>query len=154
MARSNVYLIYILLIMASLSPPSHGFSFAGLKIGRIVIEGVVYCNLDGNSQGAPVSNATILLQCCGSTTSLAQAVTNPNGTFTIVLNVLETLLFSESLCLFSLNLPAGNCILPVPDGVLSATFILSATFTLLKILLTNTTNIAVFLAGPFLDGIF
>ncbi|EOA39158.1 hypothetical protein CARUB_v10012106mg [Capsella rubella] len=144
MVKLNGGLISILIIMAALSSPSHGIvSVPGINITRIIIEGVVYCSPVGDPRAPAISNATVYLTCAGSTTSLGQAVTNTTGAFTIVLNILNNALFDPSFCGLGVNLPAGNCNLVVPDGVLSATF------SLINVILTSSINTAVFSANPF-----
>lgn len=144
MVKSNGCLIFILLIMALLSSTSHGLiSLPGINITRVIIEGVVYCSPIGDPRAPAISNATVYFTCAGSTTSLAKAVTDPTGAFTIVLKVLDNALFDPSFCAVGVNLPAGNCNIAVPDGVLSATV------KLINLILTNTVYTAVFSASPF-----
>ncbi|CAH2033955.1 unnamed protein product [Thlaspi arvense] len=120
MERSNVvYLISILVIMASHSSPSHGLRIFGYEIGRVIIEGVLICSTNGTAN--PVSDATVFLTCGGSTINLAYAVTNLSGAFSIVLNIVETLLFNPSFCGIGANLPTGGCGVEFPDDVLYST---------------------------------
>ncbi|CAE5958576.1 unnamed protein product [Arabidopsis arenosa] len=86
MVKSNVYIISILLMaitMALLSTSSHGFSIAGLRLGQGEIYGVLRCNISGDPNAPPVSGAPVYLKCDGSNTTIAEAVTNPDGTFRI-----------------------------------------------------------------------
>ncbi|CAA0400734.1 putative phylloplanin [Arabidopsis thaliana] len=154
MVKSNVYITSILLIllmaiaMALLSTSSHGLSIAGLSLGQGQIYGVLRCNISGDPNAPPVSGAPVYLKCDGSNTTIADAVTKPDGTFRVLLSAGQTVLISPSSCYLLANLPGGNCSIYVPDGALTATF------TLLRIIQTNAKNIAVFTAGPFVDKIF
>jgi len=133
--------------MALLSTSSHGLSIAGLSLGQGQIYGVLRCNISGDPNAPPVSGAPVYLKCDGSNTTIADAVTKPDGTFRVLLSAVQTVLISPSSCYLLANLPGGNCSIYVPDGALTATF------TLLRIIQTNATNIAVFTAGPFVDEI-
>nr|AAC78533.1 unknown protein [Arabidopsis thaliana] len=62
--------------MASLFYISHAFKLWSYTIDRVSIRGVVYCSLDGDPSAPPVSNATVYIECPGSNSTLAQAVTN------------------------------------------------------------------------------
>lgn len=139
MAKSNVYLISIFLIMASLPPSSHGLKILGYEIGRIMIEGVLICSTNGTAN--PVSNATVFLTCGGSTISLAE--TDVDGAFTIVLNIIQTLLIDPSFCGIGANLPNGGCGVEFPDDVVYATL------SLVGIGRTNNIFTAFYKAGPF-----
>lgn len=70
-------------------------------------------------------------------------MTDPTDAFTIVLSILDNVLFDPSFCGLGVNLPAGNCNIAVPDGILSATV------RLINLILTNTVYTAVFSASPF-----
>ncbi|CAA7026551.1 unnamed protein product [Microthlaspi erraticum] len=120
MEKSNVYLITILITMASLSSLSHGIVIPGYNITKVVIEDAVYCRINGEPD--PVSNAPVFLKCGGSNISLAETTTDLNGVFTIVLDYVRTALFSPSFCGLVVNLPPGySCALVTPDGVLNST---------------------------------
>ncbi|KAL0700019.1 hypothetical protein Bca4012_056141 [Brassica carinata] len=141
MAKSNVYLISIFLILASLSPSSHGLKILGYEIGRVMIEGVLICSTNGTAN--PVSNATVFLTCDGSTISLAEAMTDLYGAFTKVLNIIQTLLIDPSFCGIGANLPNGGCGVEYPDDVVYATL------SLVGIGRTNNIFKAFYKAGPF-----
>ncbi|KAF8098152.1 hypothetical protein N665_0272s0020 [Sinapis alba] len=96
MEKSNAYLITILIIMTSLSPLSQGLTIAGYTINQVVIDDVV----------------------------LAEVVTNTEGAFRIVLNVLQTVLLSSSTCGLGVNVPEGYCALVAPENVLYAPLML------------------------------
>ncbi|CAN6985115.1 unnamed protein product [Brassica oleracea var. botrytis] len=146
--RLKAYLISILLIMA-VSPPSHGLSLGGLSIGQVEINGIARCSLNGDPNAPPISNGTTnVLTCGGLTANLAETLTQPNGFFLMFLSFLQTLLFTPSSCYITINLPAGNCSIYSPDGVLSAVL------TLASVAVGNNTNVASFVAGPMLDNIF
>ncbi|CAA7026552.1 unnamed protein product [Microthlaspi erraticum] len=120
MAKSNVYLISILVIMASLSPLSHGLIIPGYNITRVVIEGVAYCRING--QPNPISNALVFVTCGGSTITLAETTTDLNGVFTIVLDIVRTALFSTSFCGLGFTLPPGyTCGIVAPDSSVTTT---------------------------------
>ncbi|CDY70709.1 BnaA07g36700D [Brassica napus] len=127
--------------MASLSPSSHGLKILGYEIGRVMIEGVLICSTNGTAN--PVSNATVFLTCGGSTISLAEAVTDLYDAFTIVLNIIQTLLFDPSFCGIGTNLPNGGCGVEFPDDVVYATL------SLVGIGQTNNIFTAFYRAGPF-----
>ncbi|KAH0911439.1 hypothetical protein HID58_034760 [Brassica napus] len=74
MAKSNAYLISILIIISSLSSPSQGLTIAGYTINQVIIDDVVYCRFNGTPN--PVSNATVYLTCGGSTTRLVEVLTD------------------------------------------------------------------------------
>lgn len=120
MAKSNVYLISMLVIMASLSSLSHGLIIPGYNITKVVTEGAVYCRINGEPN--PVSNAPVFLTCGGSTITLAETRTDLNGVFTIILDYVRTALFSPSFCGLGVNLPPGySCGIVAPDSVLTTT---------------------------------
>ncbi|KAH0878571.1 hypothetical protein HID58_065965 [Brassica napus] len=77
MAKSNAYLISILIIISSLSSPSQGLTIAGYTINQVIIDDVVYCRFNGTPN--PVSNATVYLTCGGSTTRLVEVLTDTYG---------------------------------------------------------------------------
>ncbi|KAF8097265.1 hypothetical protein N665_0292s0043 [Sinapis alba] len=146
MSKSNVfYIISIFLIMVSFSSPSlsQGLTIAGYTINRVIIDDVLYCNFTGES--SPISNATVFLTCGGSTTTLAQTVTNTEGAFRVVLNLLQTVLFNPSYCGLGINIsrslhniPPGSCGLVAPENILYVPLLL------LKIVRDNTINTAFF----------
>ncbi|KAG2318818.1 hypothetical protein Bca52824_012031 [Brassica carinata] len=127
--RLNASLISILLITASLSPPSHSLILDSLSIGRVEIYGLVRCNLEGDPNAPPISNGTVILRCGGLTANLAETLTNPGG-----------------VCNIAVVLPTGNCSISSPDGVLTGVL------TLLSVAVTNNTNVATFGVGT-LDNI-
>lgn len=143
MAKSTVYIFSIVvLMMASHSSPSDGLQILGYNIGRVIIKGVVNCSING--EPSPYSNATVFLLCGDSSFVLAEALTNLNGTFTVVLNVLQSILFDPKFCGLTVNLPPGtSCDVVTPDGVLSSTL------QLIDIFLTNGIYTAVYRAGQF-----
>ncbi|ESQ34206.1 hypothetical protein EUTSA_v10009039mg [Eutrema salsugineum] len=141
MAKSNAYLISILLIMALLSFPSDGLTIAGYTITQVIIDDVLYCRFNGTPN--PVSNATVYLTCGGSTTSLREVVTDTKGAFRIVLNVLETALFSSSICGLGANILEGYCALVAPENILYAPLMLA------KIVRNNTITTAYYTANLF-----
>uniref|UniRef100_M4E7K7 Pollen Ole e 1 allergen and extensin family protein n=1 Tax=Brassica campestris TaxID=3711 RepID=M4E7K7_BRACM len=122
MAKSNAYLISILIIISSLSSPSQGLTIAGYTINQVIIDDVVYCRFNGTPN--PVSNATVYLTCGGSTTRLVEVLTDTYGAFRIVLNVLQTVLLSSSTCGLGVNVPEGYCALVAPENVLYAPLML------------------------------
>ncbi|KAG2318819.1 hypothetical protein Bca52824_012032 [Brassica carinata] len=63
--RLNASLISILLITASLSPPSHSLILDGLRIGQVEIYGLVRCSLTGDFDAPPISNGIVILTCGG-----------------------------------------------------------------------------------------
>nr|VDC97449.1 unnamed protein product [Brassica rapa] len=128
--------------MASLSPSSHGLKILGYEIGRVMIEGVLICSTNGTAN--PVSNATVFLTCGGSILGyLAEATTDLYGAFTIVLNIIQTLLFDPSFCGIRTNLPNGGCGVEFPDDVVYATL------SLVGIGRTNNILTAFYRAVPF-----
>lgn len=86
MKKSNVFLLLSILLMASLFSISNSLTLFGLTIDQVNIRGSVYCCLHGDPSAPPVSNATVYYECAGANTTLAQAVTDSAGVFTIVLN--------------------------------------------------------------------
>ncbi|OAP10867.1 hypothetical protein AXX17_AT2G38610 [Arabidopsis thaliana] len=122
MEKSNVFLLSILL-MASLFSISHAFQLWGYAIDRVSIRGVVYCSLDGDPSAPPVSNATVYIECPGSNSTLAQAVTNQVGVFTLVFNPANTSFDNPSKCDIKVNLPTNSCFIYPPGGVLIASVV-------------------------------
>ncbi|KAL0705260.1 hypothetical protein Bca4012_071685 [Brassica carinata] len=94
MAKSNAYLISILIIISSLSSPSQGLTIAGYTINQVIIDDVVYCRFNGTPN--PVSNATVYL----------------------------TFLLSSNTCGLGVNIPEGYCALVAPENVLYAPLML------------------------------
>ncbi|EOA22285.1 hypothetical protein CARUB_v10002883mg [Capsella rubella] len=149
MAKSNIVLLSILVVMASLSSlPMQGLSLLlpGIEIGQVNIRGDVTCSLTGDPNAPPVSNAKVLLVCAGSSTPLAQALTDTNGTFVFVLNALKAVLIRPDICGVVVNLPAGTCELYPPDGILTASI------NLFNVVITNLLAIVYYVTGPFLDS--
>lgn len=111
MEKSNVYLLLSILLSttSSLSFLSYGLSLPNLSLGRIFIYGVLGCSLEGDPNSPPISGATVYLYCNGLNTTIAEAVTDPNGTFAIVLEILQTVLFSlgNMSCRVVASLPTG-----------------------------------------------
>ncbi|XP_020885458.1 uncharacterized protein LOC9317838 [Arabidopsis lyrata subsp. lyrata] len=146
MKKSNVFLLSILL-MASLFSISHSFTLWGYGIDRVSIRGVVYCSLDGDPSAPPVSNATVYIECPGSNSTLAQAVTNAVGVFTLVINPAYTPLVNPSKCEIKANLPTNSCFIYPPGGVLRA-----SVNDLVSISLQNLIVIATYAATTFLSS--
>ncbi|CAA7033406.1 unnamed protein product [Microthlaspi erraticum] len=147
MVRSNVYLISILVIMTSLSSPSHGLVLGDLPIGSVAIFGLARCDLKGDPNTPPISGGTVVLTCGGLTDNLAETITNPGGYFLIFLNFLETLFFHPSICNIRIYLPTGDCTISSPNAVLTGSL------TFLNVVLTNNTNVAYYGVGPLVSGI-
>ncbi|CAA0376151.1 putative phylloplanin [Arabidopsis thaliana] len=146
MEKSNVFLLSILL-MASLFSISHAFQLWGYAIDRVSIRGVVYCSLDGDPSAPPVSNATVYIECPGgSNSTLAQAVTNQVGVFTLVFNPGNTTFVNPNKCDIKVNLPTNSCFIYPPGGVLIA-----SVNELLSIILQNLLIIATYATTSFLS---
>ncbi|VVA94470.1 unnamed protein product [Arabis nemorensis] len=145
----TTFLVITMLLMASLSSPTHGLILDGLRIGSIRINGVLFCSFNGNLIGnsPPLSGAVVQLSCAGATTDLGQAVTNPAGVFVITLRLLDTILFDPSTCFIRLNLPIATCAVLPPDGALTASLIL------VNIVQNLLGNIANFTVTPFINTI-
>ncbi|KAF2575539.1 hypothetical protein F2Q70_00000951 [Brassica cretica] len=90
MVKSNVYLISIILIIASLSTPSHGLEILGYSISRVIIDGVVYCNLTGEPN--PVECPCLP----------------------------ETILFNPNFCGLGFTISPATCAIGTPDAALIA----------------------------------
>lgn len=103
------------------------------------------CSLTRDPNAPPVSNATVILVCAGSSTPLAQTVTDPTGAFIFVLNALKAALIRPDICGVIVNLPAGTCEIYPPDGILTASIYL------VNVIITNLLAIAYYITGPFLD---
>ncbi|EOA37515.1 hypothetical protein CARUB_v10011696mg [Capsella rubella] len=143
MTKANVFLLSIVL-MASLASLSHGLLISGLQIQTIEIRGVLRCTLTGDLNAPPVSAATLFVTCNGRETTIPQVVTNPAGTFAILVNILATSLFNPSDCRVTVRLPVATCSVFPPDGFLTSTV------NLVDVIQTNVGNIASFVTGPFL----
>lgn len=145
MVKSNGYLFSILLIMASLSSPSHGLEILGYSISRVIISGVVYCNITGEPN--PVSNAPVYLVCGGpsSTFTLADTFTDTKGLFRIVLTYLQTILFNPSFCGLGFTISPATCAIGTPDAALTAPL------KLVKVIHNNTINTAFYAVSLFIN---
>ncbi|KAF3564826.1 hypothetical protein DY000_02011990 [Brassica cretica] len=145
MVKSIVYLISIILIIASLSTPSHGLEILGYSISRVIIDGVVYCNLTGEPN--PVSNAPVYLVCGGpsSTFTLADTLTDRNGLFRIVLTYLETILFNPNFCGLGFTISPATCAIGTPDAALIAPL------KLVEVIHNNTINTALYAVSLFIN---
>ncbi|KFK44532.1 hypothetical protein AALP_AA1G268800 [Arabis alpina] len=146
MAKANMFLLSIFVI-ASLCSPSHGLYLNGLRIGTISIRGVLHCTLNANLNAPPVSAQTVFIKCAGSSTNLGQAVTDITGAYTVVIRVVDTLVFDASSCRVVVVLPVATCAVFPPDGVLTASI------SLVSVLQNSVGNIANFITNQFVHSL-
>ncbi|XP_010559233.1 PREDICTED: phylloplanin-like [Tarenaya hassleriana] len=149
MANSSILLIIsTILLLLSFSSLSHGLKLNGLEIGSVRINGLLYCSVNGNliRNSAPLPGALVSLS-CGGRTELGQALTDPAGAFTVVVKLLDTILFDPSRCFINVNLPGADCSVFPPDGVLTASL------SLVNVVQSALGNIAYFTVGPFVHSV-
>ncbi|CAA7034908.1 unnamed protein product [Microthlaspi erraticum] len=149
MKKANVYLLLSILLITSSPLSSVSQLLPYPSLGTIFIRGVLLCSLEGDPNAPPVSGASVYLFCNGQNVTGAQAVTDLNGTFAIALEIIQTVLFSlnNMSCRVVANLPAGNCGIFPPNGIVTASIML------LNVTSTSVGNIIFFTAGPFVGGV-
>ncbi|CAH8257454.1 unnamed protein product [Arabidopsis lyrata] len=84
MVNTKSAFLFSMVFMASLSSLSHALVLNGLQINAIQVTGVLRCSLNGNQYAPPLIGITVHLVCDGSSTDLAQAVTDQYGSFNIM----------------------------------------------------------------------
>ncbi|KAG2290764.1 hypothetical protein Bca4012_081552 [Brassica carinata] len=144
MLKSNVFLLSMFLIIASLYSISHSLSLLDFQIN---ISGIVRCSLTGDLNAPPVSGSVVNLVCANETTNLSEVLTNVTGAFTFAVRFSDALLFDPGYCVVEATLPAGNCTLSPPTGTLTATV------SLVNVFVTSFLVVANYITGPFVQSI-
>lgn len=136
-------LLISMIFMASLSSISHALVLNGLLINAVQVTGVLHCSLNGNLNAPPLIGVTVHLVCDGSSTDLAQAVTDQSGAFNIMLRLQSLTNFDLQRCSIRVNLPVASC------SIFPSTGFLTGSLGLLRVIQSTLGNVACLVfSGP------